>query len=95
MASELPDGLDHARTTDVFDRTTVPPGLLRAHRLAPDTWGRLVVHDGSVRLVFEDDSDEVRDLVAGDRAVIAPERPHHVELGDGSRFAVEFHRPAR
>jgi tellurite resistance-related uncharacterized protein len=91
----LPDGLEHARTTDVFDAETVPAGLLRAHRLAAETWGRLVVHDGSVRLVFEDGSGEVRSLEAGASAVIAPDRPHHVELGAGARFAVEFHRPRR
>ena len=91
----LHDGLEHVRTTDVFDTETVPAGLLRAHRLAAETWGRLVVHEGSVRLVFEDDSGEVRSVGAGSSAVIAPERPHHVELGDGARFAVEFHRPRR
>ena len=90
--TSLPDRAEHVRTTDVFDDRTVPPGLLRAHRVAAGTWGRLVVHGGSVRLVFEDGS-EVHDLEEGDSAVIPPQRPHHVELGPGGRFAVEFHRP--
>ncbi|MCB0991196.1 MAG: DUF1971 domain-containing protein, partial [Acidimicrobiales bacterium] len=40
----LPDGLEHVRTTDIFDNDTVPAGLLRAHRVADGVWGRLVVH---------------------------------------------------
>lgn len=39
---QLPNGLELARTTDVFDNDTVPAGLLRAHRVANGTWGRLV-----------------------------------------------------
>ena len=92
---ELPAGLVHIRTTDVFTEMTVPHGLLRTHKIASDVWGRLVVHAGAVRLVFEDHSDEEHDLVAGEAAVIPPDRPHHVELGHGSSFAVEFHRHPR
>lgn len=92
MTNELPSDLDHVRTTDVFDAETVPPGLLRQHRIAEGTWGRLAVHDGTVRLVFEDGAGEVVELTAGDTAVVPPGRPHHVELGESARFAVEFHR---
>jgi tellurite resistance-related uncharacterized protein len=92
---ELPENLDHFRTTDVFDADTVPGGLLRAHRIADGVWGRIVVHAGTLRFVFEDDPDRSEDLVAGTSLVIPPSTPHHVELGEGARFAVEFHRPPR
>ncbi len=88
----LPDGLEHVRTTDVFDPSTVPAGLLRAHRVAGGVWGRLVCHEGSVRLVFEDDSGATVELTAGGSAAIPPSTPHHVELSADARFAVEFHR---
>jgi tellurite resistance-related uncharacterized protein len=52
--TRLPDGLEHVRTTDVFDNGTVPAGLLRAHRVADGAWGRLVVHSGTVTFVFDD-----------------------------------------
>ncbi|MFP5321343.1 MAG: DUF1971 domain-containing protein [Acidimicrobiia bacterium] len=93
VPTDLPAGLEHVRTTDVFDGDTVPPGLLRRHRVAEGTWGRVVVHGGTLRLVFEDDGELV-ELSAGDTAVVPPGRPHHVELGVGGRFAVEFHRRA-
>lgn len=92
---DLPEGLALARTTDTFDSTTVPAALLRAHRVADGVWGRLVVHDGPLRFVWEDgrpDGTDSVELGGGDSLVIPPQTPHRVEPGPGARFAVEFHR---
>lgn len=91
LLGQLPDGLELTRTTDVFDQETVPAGLLRAHRVATGVWGRLVVHDGSLRFVFEDDGTTFR-ADAGEWIVIPPDRPHRVELTGPVGFVVEFHR---
>ena len=88
----LPADVVLARTTGQFDVRTVPSGLLRAHQVAAGVWGCLVVHAAPVTFVFEDDPDAPLHLAAGDRVVIPPERPHHVELGAEGRFSVEFHR---
>lgn len=88
----LPDGLQLVRTTDVFDETTVPAGLRRAHRVADGVWGRLVVHTGSVVFVFDDDPDHPITVAAGEAVAIPPTRQHHVELTGPATFAVEFHR---
>ena len=88
----LPDGLRLQRLTDVFDADSVPAGLLRSHQIAEGVWGRLVVHGGTVRFVWEDDADRPVELHEGDTVVVPPLRRHHVELGDDARFAVEFHR---
>lgn len=90
---QLPDGVELARTTDVFDEDSVPAGLLRAHRVADGVWGRLVVHEGSIGFRFEDD-DRLLEAVAGESIVIPPRRRHHVEPTGPVRFVVEFHRPA-
>lgn len=87
----LPAGAVLVRTTPVFDETSVPEGLRRAHRVAAGVWGRLVVAEGSLRFVFEDDP-EPRVVAAGAHQVIPPERPHHVEVIAPVRFVVEFHR---
>lgn len=87
----LPQGLEHVRTTDTFTSETVPPGLLRAHRIATGVWGRLCVVEGSVTFVSEE-TGESRVLVAGESQVIEPDTAHHVEPADGARFHVEFHR---
>jgi tellurite resistance-related uncharacterized protein len=88
----LPEGLELVRTTDVFDNDTIPAGLLRAHRVADGVWGRLVVHAGAVRFVFEDQTDRPITVAAGDNVVIPPQRPHHVELDGPAHFLIEFHR---
>ena len=89
---KLPDGLEHVRTTDVFDNDTVPAGLLRAHRVAEGVWGRLVVTTGGVTFVFDDEPDRPITVEAGDSVAIPPGRQHHVELDGPATFAVEFHR---
>ena len=90
--AELPSGLTLQRTTPTFDEDTTPPGLRAAHSIAAGVWGRLVVHDGSLRFVFEDAPGQVRVLAVGEQQVIPPERLHHVIIDGPVRFAVEFHR---
>jgi tellurite resistance-related uncharacterized protein len=89
---DLPEGLELVRTTDVFDNETVPAGLLRAHQVAKDVWGRLVVFEGSIGFVFEDSPDDLISVRAGERMVIPPQRRHHVTVDGPVSFAVEFHR---
>jgi len=88
---ELPPGAELVRTTDVFDEDTVPAGLLRDHRVAANTWGRLVVHSGALKFGFT--GEDEFDVTAGDHAVIPPSVVHHVRIVGPVRFAVEFHRP--
>lgn len=89
----LPPDLALDRTTDVFTDTTVPAGLLRAHRVARGVWGRLVVMDGRLRFVWEGaGAGDQLDLAGGDAVVIPPDTPHRVEPAPGCRFLVEFHR---
>lgn len=89
---DLPAGLDLTRTTREFDAATVPDGLLHAHSVRADSWGRLVMRAGTLRFVWEDGGRAPVDLVAGDTLIIEPSVLHHVELGDDARFVVEFHR---
>ena len=82
------------RTTSEFDETTAPQGLLRAHHLAADVWGVVEVRAGALRFVFEDARDDAAVTVsAGDRQVIPPATPHHIEFVGPVRFVIEFHRP--
>jgi ferredoxin len=88
----LPSGLVLQRRTDDFTKVSVPAGLLRAHRVARDVFGRVVVLEGRLRFVWEEPgADEPLDLVAGDSVVIPPDTRHRVEPGSSCRFAVEFY----
>lgn len=87
----LPAGLDHVRTTAVFDEHTTPAGLRRAHRIAEGVWGRLVIRSGALTFVVEGGSTSRR-VTAGEHVVIPPLVAHHVEVDDPVEFEVEFHR---
>lgn len=89
---ELPDGVTLVRTTPTFDESTVPAGLRRAHRVADDVWGRIVVRSGTLTIRFDDAVGDSHVLASGHTAVLAPSRPHHVEIDGPVTFAVEFHR---
>lgn len=92
-SAALPLGLEHVRTTDVFDEHTAPAGLRRAHRVADGVWGRLIVHTGALSFRFEDEPEQVLVVGAGAAVVIPPGRFHHVAFDQGPvTFAVEFHR---
>lgn len=88
----LPSGLSLQRTTPIFDEHSTPSGLRAAHAIAAGVWGRLVVEDGALGFVFEDNPDDVRTVAAGSHQVIPPARLHHVVIDGPVRFAVEFHR---
>ena len=90
--SELPDGVEYVRTTDVFDEHRHPKGLLRAHQVAEHVWARVVVHTGELGFVFEDGADRPRRVPAGECVVIPPQRLHHVEVDSPVTFSIEFHR---
>ena len=100
---EFPEGLELVRSTGEFDETSVPAGLLSAHRIASGVWGRLVVRSGELVFVVEDDparaagehidTDERRTVSEGESVVIPPGLVHHVELVGPVAFRIEFHRP--
>lgn len=89
---DLPSGLEHVRTTRVFDHDSVPAGLLAAHRIAPGTWGRLVVRSGNLTFSWEDRTSEQLQVGAGEDVIIPPDKPHHLVIDAPVEFVVEFHR---
>lgn len=87
---ELPSDVAPYKQTAIFDARSVPAGLKRSHALKADTWGELIVEQGRVLYVLEDEEDMAVMLSPGVVGVIPPERPHHVELDDDARFFVRF-----
>ncbi len=88
--AELPDGVRLVRTTPQWNEHTMPAGLRRGHRTAADTWGRIVVHDGSLRFVAR--TEPVLDLVVerGSTQAIPPEVEHQVEPIGHVRFSIDI-----
>lgn len=91
---EMPDGLELARTGDVWDQASLPAGLRRDHRLGPRTWGRLHVLSGRLRFVPDTATWSVgpSDLGAGATQAIPPQMLHHVETGGSVSVRIDFYR---
>ena len=87
----LPTDVEYVRTTARFTESSVPAGLLAAHRVAANTWGVLTVHTGELGFVFEDDPTERR-LGPGETQVIPPLLAHHLVIDGAVSFDVAFHR---
>lgn len=80
------------KTTPEFDQDTIPAGLQRDHKTAAGVWGRIVVREGSLRYVIEQEEMEEHLLDPGRPGIIEPQRPHHVVIDGPVRFSVEFYR---
>ncbi len=88
--TELPDDLAWVRSSPEWNERTIPPGLLRAHRLASDTWGQLLIAEGRLRFFMsvEPVSDTVLEM--GSSQAIPPDVEHHVRLLGPVSFTINF-----
>jgi tellurite resistance-related uncharacterized protein len=87
----LPDQAVKVGSTPSMTNETVVPGILRKHLAPKGKYGLLVVEEGALQFVWEDDDANVLDADPNHPIVIAPERYHHVVLGAPVRFRVEFY----
>lgn len=88
----LPDSVAEYKRTAIFDEATTPAGLRARHTTKSGVWGEIVVLEGRVLYVLEDEEDASFILRPGLAGPIAPGVPHHVEPYDGGRFFVRFLR---
>ena len=87
----LPEGAIKIGTTPSMTEETVVPGILRKHLAPKGKYGYLVVEEGALEFVWEDDEENVLDSDPEHPIVIFPERFHHVSIKDKVRFRVEFY----
>ena len=87
----LPEGASKIGSTPTMTEETVVPGILKKHLAPHGRFGYLVVEDGALQFVWEDDPDNPLDADADHPIVIFPERFHHVEITGKVRFRVEFY----
>jgi tellurite resistance-related uncharacterized protein len=60
--------------------------------LRAGAWGEIDVLEGRVRYVLEDEGELTFVLRPGVVGIVAPERPHHIELDPGARLRIRFCR---
>ncbi len=89
--AELPAATRLVRCSPEWNEGTLPPGLRRAHRLGPGTWGRIVVKEG--RLLFSLESEprlEVELTPHTGAQAIPPDMEHEVRPVGPVRLSIEF-----
>ena len=88
--AELPGELRFVRSGRQWDVETVPAGLVRSHRIANGTWGRIAVTEG--RLRFSATTTPPLEVVLGpsEAQAIPPNVEHHVEPVGAVRFTIDF-----
>lgn len=91
----LPSGVTKVGSTPSMTEKTVVPGILRNHLAPKGKIGYLVVEEGALQYVWEDDADNVLDADQEHPIVIFPERFHHVVITGAVRFRVEFYQPLK
>lgn len=79
------------RSTPVFDESSLPKGLKKAHLTKKGTWGLLELVSGKLVYVLENSQARI-EMSAGDLQIIKPEVLHHVELIDPVKMQVHFYR---
>ena len=88
----FPQGAIKVGSTPSMTEDTVVPGILKKHLAPKGKFGYLVVEEGSLQFVWEDDPDNILDADPGHPIVIFPERFHHVSITGQVQFRVEFYK---
>lgn len=89
---ELPEHVEHYRSTPEFDQNSVPTGLRAAHSTRRGVWGRIQVYSGSLDYHIEDEPSLTRRLDSRQEGIVVPELRHHVSIDGPVRFRVHFYR---
>lgn len=92
--SALFPGADPYRRIGPFDADTIPAGLRRRHDLKPGAWGVLHILSGGLRFCWDDEQGGCRMLSAGERMLIPPAVPHHLETSGPVTITIAFHSAA-
>ena len=92
QSATLPEGAIKVGATPSMTEDTVAAGLLRKHLAPRGKFGYLVVEEGALQYVWDDDPHTVLDADPEHPIVIAPERYHHVVIAGAVRFRVEFYQ---
>ena len=77
----LPDDVVCYRTLGPWTDSEIPAGLLKQHQLKAGSWGELTVVSGTIEFCWDEASiAEPICLAAGQRIIIPPTIPHHLQI---------------
>lgn len=88
----LPSNVQFYKKTRIFSESTIPSGLLRNHRLQNGIWGKIIILNGALIYVIQDELLKQIRLTPVIFGVIEPEIPHLVQPEGRVSFYVEFYK---
>jgi tellurite resistance-related uncharacterized protein len=88
--AELPVRLRLVRSTPEWDERTIPAALRRSHRVAANTWGRIVVTSGQLNFRAATDPPLQTVVNASRSQPIPPGVEHQVQPVGSVRFSIDF-----
>ncbi len=89
--ADLPKGANKVGATPNMTEETVVKGILKNHLAPKGKYALVVVEEGALQFVWEDDKANVLDADPAHPIVIEPERFHHVVITGPVLFRVEFY----
>ncbi len=89
--AKFPSNAVKVGSTPSMTEETVLPGILKNHLAPKGKFGYLIVEEGALQFIWEDDTDNVLDADSEHPIVIFPERFHHVSITNKVKFRVEFY----
>jgi len=89
---ELPQGAVKVGQTPNMTEGTVVKGILKNHLAPKGKVGLVVVEEGALQYIWEDDKENVLDADKDHPIVIESERYHHVVITGPVVFRVEFYK---
>ncbi len=87
----LPQGASKVSQTPNMNEKTILKGLLKNHLAPKDKHALVVVEEGHLQFIYEDDKDNILDADKDHPIVIFPERFHRVIVDGAVLFRVEFY----
>ncbi len=87
----LPAGARKVGATPNMTQDTAVKGILKNHLAPKGKYALVVVEEGALQFVWEDDKENVIDGDKNNPIVIEPERFHHVIVTGDVVFRVEFY----
>ena len=92
-AQAMPSGLEHYKTTPLFNARTTPLALQGDHSTKSGVWGAIQVRSGRLRYAVTDPrrvASTVELTPQGAPGIVEPTIVHRVELIGEVEFEVEF-----
>lgn len=98
---DLPEDVSAYKRTPEFDETSVPAGLVKAHRTKASVWGKIVILEGELEYTINEHMIGEQEILAqretiilnsNRHGVVEPAIPHQVKPLGEVKFYVEFYR---